>query len=296
MNINPLRCLLTLALLLCGCPAHADQPNTEFARIVAALKTAPPEWRMEFASLALTELADAYLSEADLAQADQQGNLVKKRRWSRAVQRFADQLLLLKMQVEQDQDVSFQLSSATETVVEASGQQAMLSYPRPGQQLAFEQKLLEVFCQQRDCSSLSSTVPASEPKPVATDITPDWAFTEDGLECSFQGLSFRFAFDQASGNLREHCIALFREVGRLTHELSDLQQFGVVIDWQDISIQPTRIAEEQAVQLNASGDTVLLPIPLLQANPKLLPLLLPWLAERLQGKDTTLALTSADFD
>ena len=294
------RCLLAAVLLAVATTVCAVPPDTAFNRLLSALQTAPPQLRMEFARLALWHLAEAYLAEAELARSAQGENAGERMRWARSVEGYAQDLLLLMRDMEQDPDVSIQLLPTADAVVTVRGSRTMLTFPRPAQQLSFEQSLVEQFCQMQDCDALAITgfaaAQQSEPASATVDMNLDWAFTEDGTRCSHKGIDLLFPPDSNSGTIREFCTALFHEVETLSVELTKLQQFGVVIDWQNLASTWIEDPFAQAVQLNAAGDNLVLHLPVIHGHPKLLPALRGWLADQANGRASALSLSARDLD
>ena len=99
MSDTQLHRLLWIAcLLLFTSPALSDESDaSRFDRTAQALQAAEPQLRARFADIALLELTEIYLAEADLARreaesADDAGELIA---WSRAVTQYASGLALL---------------------------------------------------------------------------------------------------------------------------------------------------------------------------------------------------------
>ncbi|MYM61756.1 hypothetical protein [Pseudomaricurvus sp. HS19] len=286
------------ALALCagGVTATAAAPAADpFASTVAALQGADPQWRADFARIALTQLAEAYIHEAELALTDPKLTPGERRRWSRGVEQYGNQLLFLQMDIEAGQEVNLYMAPATGAVLEAGGQQVVLTFPRPRQQLVYEQTVLEQYCQLRDCSQLApgSALPAS-PRTDGS-VTPLWSFTEAGGRCSYDGLKLQFSRGGNLSEQRQFCHALLVEVMALVNELIRQQQYGVHIDWLRLSVTAVRQGEEHAVRLNSSGDSVLLPLPVMAGLPQLLPRLHPWLAGKSRGEAASLTLSAGDI-
>lgn len=293
--LAPFRCVLATLVLASMSASAVAQPYTAFDRAIATLQQAPDERRAEFASLALAQLAEAYLTESNLAQTDPAASRVKRTRWPREVERYAHDLLFLKLDVERGMAVALEVLPATGTVLTVGGQQVVLTHPRPSRQAAFEESLLASFCQQHECDALlAEEVPATA-EVIPEAVEPEWSFTEDGIVCSHGGLEFQFALDENSGSLRQLCGLLFLEIENLVAELKALQTFGVLIDWQHLALERTQQASEYSVILNAAGDVVLLRLPNLYDRPKLLPLLRPWLAANANGESATLSLSATEF-
>lgn len=293
--MGSLICILALVLSVAASPAQATQSASLFQEVVAALPMAPPEWRRDFAVMGLSLIVEAYLEEAQLARSDAQEDARKKTRWSGSVEHYADQLMQLKLAIEQDQDVVISVSATDDVIVKSGGQQVMLSYPRARQQAAFEQRLLERFCDARDCSALTAADAPLPAEPVPTLINPEWAFTEDGAECRHQGLRLLFALTKNTNHVRSFCEALLGELETLLTELQAMSQFGVAIELQHLQISRPPALTEHAVKINGSDDTIMLELPLLHQYPRLLPLLRPWLEARLSSETATLTVAATAF-
>lgn len=287
--------MLTLALIFTAAPAQATQSTSPFDEVVTALATAPADWRRDFAAMGLSLIVDAYLEEAQLARSDKQEEARKKTRWSGSVERYADQLMQLKLAIEQGQEVDIRVSTTRDVIIKTGGQQVMLSYPRARQQIAFEQRLLTLFCDLRDCGALTMADAPLPEAPAQTMINPDWAFTEDGAECHHQGLRLVFALTENTNHVRSFCEALLGEIETLLTELQAVSQFGVAVELQHLQISRPPALTEHAVKINGSDDTIMLELPLLHQYPRLLPLLQPWLEARLRSETATLTVAATAF-
>ncbi len=266
-----------------------------FARTVAALQDADAQWRADFARIALAQLAEAYTHEAELALTDPKLTPGERRRWSRGVEQYGNQLLFLQMDIEAGLEVNLYMAPATGAVLEAGNQQVVLTFPRPRQQLAYEQAVLEQYCQLYDCSQLSVAAAVPAPPRPAGSVTPLWAFTEAGGRCSYDGLKLQFSLGGNLSEQRQLCQALLAEVAALLDELTRQQQYGVYIDWPGLSVSAVRQGEEHAVRLNSSGDSVLLPLPVISGLPQLLPRLHTWLAGKSRGEAASLTLSAEEI-
>ena len=82
--------------------AQDSEGQTRFQRTVQYLQDASPELRGEFAAIALTNLADAYMAEAQLARAEARatGHDANLRGWSAMVDYYARQMPMLLADIE----------------------------------------------------------------------------------------------------------------------------------------------------------------------------------------------------
>lgn len=313
---------LLLALVLMADLQVTEAAGSRYDRTIRALQVAEAEWRSDFAGIALWQLAGAYYAEADLARQDMQRRDLntaagsaqqKQRHWSSSVEQYASQLTRFQRRVEEGGAVLFDLSPVTEAVLQVDGIQVMLAHPRPQQQAVFEQKILEQFCQLRDCAALTGlmdvaakrswsateedAITAVEPASAGTSqpsaaqraVKPGWEFTANGSVCTYGGLRLRFVPGANPGAVRNLCLDLFAEIAVLLEGLRQQQQYGVRMDWSALAFS------QSMLQLNRDSDLLRLQAPLLQANPALLRSLTPWLAAQLSGEQTMLELQADTF-
>jgi hypothetical protein len=269
---------------------HA-QPLTEvsgaygsrYQRTVLNLQWETPEVQGEFASSALAELAEVYMAEADLARKQAvlgQGN-PKLRSWSYAVDQYANQLSFVLDDIELGMPVTLRVSRQKSVTVSVADRAVMLNHPRADQQAAFEQRILQDFCGRQDCKSLTVESPSSEPIPVsASQVSPQWLFSENSAVCSHDGIQVSFAGNRNLARYRATCQQLLQEMSTLATELAWQQRHGVVVDWDNLMISPTPGRPEHLVKLNRAGDSILATLPLIYHSQGLLADITPWLQQR----------------
>lgn len=319
--------LMSLVLATAGI-AGAD--STRYDRTIRALQAAEPEWRADFAGVALWQLTGAYYAEADLARQDSQPPTVtpvteralqKKRHWSAVVDQYAGRLADVQRQVEAGAKVSFALSPVTEAMLQVADEQVMLAHPRPEQQAAFEQLVLEQFCQLRDCWVLTgwsefadsrdlsvaadgaisalgdqSSIGMQQTSSTQASITPSWEFTAAGSACSYAGIRLRFQRDDNLGALRQLCRDLFGEVAAVRDGLWQQQQYGVEVEWSALAFsQPSVETGEPMLKLNRAGDLLRVDAPLLRGRTALLQALKPWLAAQVAQQNSTVELQAEAY-
>lgn len=298
----------------------AAAAGSRYDRTLRALQTAEPEWRADFAGIALWQLAGAYRTEADLARQDI-SRVQKNRHWSSSVDQYAGRLSVYQRRVEEGALIDFVLSSVTEAVLQVNGEPVMLAHPRPGQQAAFEQSVLEQFCQLRDCGALTGLAVLADRHGVAgltdgmiavvgdqplpeTDrasaarltLKPGWEFTTEGPVCTYAGVRLRFQQGDNPGAVRKLCLDLFAEIAVLGDGLRQQQQYGVVVEWAALEFSQTAVdGDSSMLKLNRSGDMLRLRAPLLKANTALLRSLTPWLESHLAEQQTTLDLQAGTY-
>jgi hypothetical protein len=260
---------------------------SRFERTVLSLGGSSDELRAAFAEVALAELASIYLAEADLARsqaagADRPGKLL---RWSLAVDRYADDLLLVLEDVRQGFPVAVMPGSREGASLVVAGRRIVLTHPRLNQQGVFQQQILADFCAREDCEPLTAEDDDAEAIPVSPSmVKPLWAFTEQGPVCSHRGLSVRFSSGGNLGRQRGVCHQLFQELAVLATEFAWQRRHGSEVDWARLAIQSTPHQPEHIVTLNRSGDSILVSVPLLYSAPGLLGDVVPWLQAAYGGR------------
>lgn len=312
--------VMMTVVLLVEAPVAEATAGSRYDRTIRALQAAEPEWQADFAGIALWQLTGAYRAEADLARQDI-ALVQKNRHWSSSVDQYAGRLSVYQRRVEEGARIDFVLSPVTEAVLQVEGEPVMLAHPRPGQQAAFEQSVLEQFCQLRDCGSLTGlaaladrqgvagladgvvTVVGDQPLPetdrasaARLTLKPGWEFTTEGPVCTYAGVRLRFQQGDNPGAVRKLCLDLFAEIAVLGDGLRQQQQYGVVVEWAALEFSQTAVdGDSSMLKLNRSGDMLRLRAPLLKANAALLRSLTPWLESHLAEQQTTLDLQAGTY-
>lgn len=291
--------LFCLFVLQCGTVQSVEPSDdnpveaaaSRYQRTVFGLESAPDEWRSEFAGVALMHLAEIYLGEADLARSEREEslNVAKLDGWSRAVADYADQLILVQQDVETGFPVEVFARFPDEASLRVAGRTVILNHPRADQQAAYEQGVLQDFCGRRDCFSLTApdVEPGGTPEPIpvsAPVVTPRWHFTERGLVCSLNSFQLRFGKAADLARARPLCTQLLQEMTILAMEIRWQQRHGVAVNWEVIVIKATPQRPQHMVILNEGGDSLLLSLPLLYAQPALRKDIYPWLQAIVGGK------------
>ena len=277
-----MRHLLIFLLLLLSPGLLAEPGATRFQRTVDALHLASHDQRNRFATTALLQLAEVYMAEADLARNEaEQEESAKLRGWSRAVDQYAAQLMLVVDDIELGFPVELRNNAREVSSVAVGGRVVMLAHPRPGQQPLYEQAVLQAFCTGDTCAKLTAELEGHEPIPMTTRrVRPNWEFGAEGPVCSYRGLSLRFSSGGDLAGQRSLCEQMLQEAEALAVELAWQHRHGVNIDWDQLSLRAVPGKPQHVVQLNRAGEAILLPLPLLYSTPVLLSALAPWLENR----------------
>ena len=295
--------LLTLLSMRAFCVPPEEQslqstPN-RYKRTVFALQQATAETRADFARSALRELTEAYIAEADLArnQAMEKGDSDKLLGWSRAVDQYAAQLLLLLEDIDVGFPAEVSAGGPGGASVSVAGRLVILTHPRANQQAAFEQRVLQDFCARHHCKSLTASAAPGKPIPLSgSQVQTRWSFEEEGPLCTYEGLALYFSSMDKLARSRSICDQLMSEAATLAGEIAWQRRHGVAVDWQRLEIRATPRRPEHLVVLNAAGDSILATLPLLHGNPAALADLKPWIDTRFSdGTPTAVTLQAAPY-
>lgn len=291
--------LVLLAPVVCSATDLAVQLS-RFQRIVHTLIANSSASQADFAEMALAELAQVYMAEADLARkeaGDEGANRSKLLGWSLAVDQYANQLLVLHEEIAAGLPARLSLEPGQPVTVTVQGRRLMLSHPRRGQQAAYEQRILVDFCARETCDRLAGGDAVLTPIPVsAAVVSPVWSFSTLGPVCTYQGISVQFSSPKDLPWGRSICTQLMQEAGALATEIAWQRLQGVEVDWAELSVVPTPHRPEHLVALNGAGDSVLVSLPLVHGSPGLLRDITPWLRSiSSRGEPVSVALQAARY-
>ncbi len=126
---------MTTACILSGAQISVAQETngqTRFQRMVQYLQDAPAELRGDFAAIALTNLADAYMAEAQLAREEARatGHDANLGGWSAMVDYYARQMPLLLADIELGLPVHLTFGGEQSLLITVADRTVILSPPR----------------------------------------------------------------------------------------------------------------------------------------------------------------------
>lgn len=283
----------------CAVADTAQAPDSNrYDRIVAAVTEAEQEEVERFAAIAVQQLVEVYIAEADLArsQAQDSDRESKLLAWSRSVEQYIEHLLTVIDSIEGNAEIHLLLRDMQPPAIRSAGVTVVLSHPRPDQQGAYQQRVLSHYCRAGFCDRWLAVEKPPRPIPMtAAAPQPVWRFDSDGPQCSARGITLSFS---GQGNLalrRGLCVQLVQELLSLANELQWQQAQGVAIDLAALVIEPVVHSPEHQVRLNAGGDLVLVVLPLLASTEGLLAAVENWLHAELTGSDISLNLHAEQF-
>ena len=259
-------------------PGVAGHTSRDFKQVVAALQQESPGSQTRFATNALAVLVEIHLAEADLArneahELDQKEKLLG---WAEAVDQFADLLMLVMHDVTAGFPVNFLTGSPGPVTLTVAGRMVLLSPPRADQQQAYELRVLSEYCSRGVCANTVVKDEASDPISLSSPTQPpQWQFNEQGPVCfsDEDAIHVQFHSTDNLSLLRTHCEQLFFEIRSLQHEIRSRRAQGTALDWETMALFASPGEPEHRVQLNRSGDSLVLSLPLIYASPQLFELL-----------------------
>jgi len=303
---NPGLLLLLLGLLLVATQAQSLASTSEDApsvvvQLARVLHDSPLPMRSDFAWLALTQMAEFYTEEAARARREMRHTSRARdaSKWAASVDDYARKMSTLADSITTATPISITIGIDNSVHVYVDGQPVILTGAISGQQSAYEQRVVERFCILYLCEDLLPALEYREREQSAaltqTDTTRAyWSFSQyAGPVCmTNDGLEFQFQQATDLGEKREACTRAVAELSELAMAIIREQQQGVRVDWVALKVQPAPADEPQRVIL-ATRVEIVLPLPMLAENPKLLEMVRPWLKARVRGEAYPLVVLNA---
>jgi hypothetical protein len=283
-------------LMLCALPAQGTGAS-ELKRLALAIGNAPPAVRIDFATIAIYETAAAYAEEAQRAR--QEPDPAQRRdvaRWANAVDRYATDLWTIVDTISEVTEIDVRVSAASDVELGVDGTTVLLSGPQPQLESAFEQRILERFCELQPCSELLADFQGPTTTAAAPGSAMRWTFSErSGPVCSnADGLEFQFRDTQNLAQKRQACEQIIAELNHLTTQITQHKESGTRIEWNHLAIHAMKENPQQRVELNSDGDSLVTSVPALAATKRLFVLVKPWLAARVNGTSLHQVVINAD--
>ena len=152
-----------LFLLFTGCLSlyttllQAQQtPVYSLNQLAVRVADEPVPLQSDLARIALTELAAVYADEAEQARYEMRHRAKRpaSRRWSVAVQKLADDYAALAESVMPSTTIQVNIGPEGSLYLQLDGKMVVVSSPRMNEQSAFEQRVIERFCNLNRCADL----------------------------------------------------------------------------------------------------------------------------------------------
>ncbi len=289
-------CALLCSVLWGLLAAEAAGPiaQTRFDALVAAMAGDSPAARQLFADAALAQLIAANAAEVRRSSDEP----ARAGGWRRGTLSFITHLQLVRQQLPQVASVEIVREAHGTVRLIIGDDQVMLSAPRVSEQPAFEARVADQVCTQRDCVAAGTTI---DEVVVAREqrMTGEWALADsappmysqaDGLHCVFENVR-HLRLKQAA------CEAVTRELRLLEESLRAVLQHGGPLDWAALKVERGREGGRggrSRVSYGASGRYFELDLPHLAAEPSVVQGAIPWLQTRLRGQRATYVITTPE--
>lgn len=311
--IAPLRRWL-LAVAVAAAHAGAAVPDDGIAatgrplvKLALALSGTDPYQRLDFAAIALEELALAYQSEAEHAwrSEDSRKNPAQLARWAARTSAYAATLYELSARVYEHGDVGLRVDAGVSVRMLLGGRSVVVDGPRLGEPGSFDGRVVARFCDLHDCASLLPmarvasyglpTEPSAE-MPMARAASVEWMLSDrhDPICRSSDGVEFTFYGDGRTGAKRGACALVIGELRALASRIRELREQGVEVDASLLHIRPLATEEGHMVTLNTRGEGTRLRLPALARAGDLLWLSAAWLDGHSRGATARLVIDDAD--
>jgi hypothetical protein len=246
--------------------------------------------KSDFAQIALQEMAFAFESEANRLRdyyADNPHVDREETSWIRSTMNYATFLRALASSAQSFSLVDIYPQSHGEIMLRIDGTPVIIGGPRPKDNAALEQAIVDGYCQLWPCEHSESKVAQSRAIiDRASHIEGNWSFSasQGPVFETDDGLLFVFSDSNGLSWKKRQCLQVVEELRLLAYSIRYLAERGFPIDWQAVSITSTGVGYPNKVTVNRRGDHAMIRIPSLYQSPGLLQIGLPWVRARVEGR------------
>lgn len=295
--------LKTLTLLWVLSPALAMSPvpgtppaDVSLNQLALRVADGPEPLRSDLAYVAISELANAYAREAQRARQEYRNRPADAdlRSWAGAVESMATELSALAKNITAMTSIDVGISPENSIYLIVEGKPVVVSGPKPNEQKALEQRIIEGFCRLNWCDALLENS-SEELQQDDTKATPLWRFGEKaGPVCAtHDGLEFQFRNTDHLREKREACARIVAELNMIAAAISKRLDSGTRVDWNAVTVRSYARGQPQRVLLNTGGEYLPLTLPALAATPDLFSQVRPWLAAKVTGGKINIVVINA---
>lgn len=260
--------ILVLAVISWFAAPHAAEPRqlyvqpSALGQVVAGLRDAPPLAHLDFMTLMLDALIDAYAEELDRSRAEHARDEARARRlvrWRQAMEMELRQLRHFRFRLATAGDVRVSSDRQGQVLLLMDGSPLLVSWPRVSEQARREADLAARFCTLHPCAPLAEAGAARAVEGIGM-VRGAWSMSqldgpgwesESGVRCTFPDLR-----DRAAREAR--CRALAADLESLADVLAQVIREGARIDWRALRVEDEPGGGPQRVTVNEHGDFVLL--------------------------------------
>lgn len=268
--------VLVLVMFPWVAAAGAEEPRQLYVQpsvlgqVVAGLRDAPPLAHLDFMTMMLDALIDAYSEELDRSRAEQardEARAHRLARWRQAMEMELRQLRHFRFRLAAAGDVRVSSDRQGQVLLLMDGSPLLVSWPRVGEQARREADLAARFCTLHPCAPLAEAGAARAVEGVRT-VRGAWSMSqldgpgwesESGVRCTFPDLR-----DRAARETR--CRALAADLESLADVLAQVIREGARIDWRVLRVDDEPGGGPQRVSVNERGDFVLLSLSALSVE------------------------------
>lgn len=300
IRVSLVTVLLSVAIVHSAAADGRAQPGEYgISGLVTALEGGDYGQRVDFARLALDELIGSYeqtLGGSALA-APSLGGKTDLRRWRAATNGFVAQLRDARRRLDGGADVQLSMGADGDVVMFIGRQPVLLSGPDVASTELLRRNVVGHFCSFHSCAAMAGGAPSeSQPAFATDDHVPHWSFAQDQRPSFVIGEGVRFVFGNISGRAEKERLSrqLLAELRDLAESLRSAAMSGRVVDWQQVRLLPRRHGSLDQLVINASGDRLNVPAPLLASAPALWRESLPWLHAQVEGEEHALTVWQTD--
>ena len=257
--------------------------------LVAALEGGDYGQRVDFARLALDELIGTYEQTLDgsAMAAPSLGGKTDLRRWRAATNGFVAQLRDARRRLDRGADVQLSMGAEGDVVMFIDRQPVLLNGPDVASSQLLQRNVVEHFCSFHSCAAMAGVAPLeSLPARATEEHVPHWSFAQDQRPSFVIGEGMRFVFGSINGRADKERLSrqLLAELRDLAESLRSAAWSGRVVDWQQVRLLPRRHGSLDQLVINARGDRLAVPVPLLASAPALWREALPWLHAQVEAR------------
>ncbi len=295
-------CLLILPwVVLTGTTGFAKEINPKtslLADLVVDLMMQSDNEQRAFALIALEELYAAYQTELEqVAETDTKSvkTQKKRRRWTSATNIFLANLQRTYQLLGNYAPLRLYVDNKQKILIVIGDQPIVVSGPRIGDEVTFEQRIIERYCNQYECLKPERNWHSNRFEQEYS-APGGWLLgqnrrmgylTRDGLLFEFNNATDRIMKGEAA-------LAVIIELRTVVTALKRFRQTGGSIDWTGIVIRSIAANKDHLIELNNQGDYLRLWLPNLHNNENILHESLPWLRARVNGDRYQLKIRNAD--
>ena len=303
---QPLRgCLAAVLLALAVCSASAaevmaDRDESDaFIRLAQSLATSEQARRLDFAWIAVAEMAGEYrkILEDSAAVAPHKGSSrLKLARWRQATQGYLAELEWVLQRIGAVAEIRLHVEAGRLVTLLVENKPIVISGPESSNARLMQQRILDTYCELYDCSDILGAAA----DPASTPPTPGkgaWIFaqnqgfrytTPDGMVFLFSSLGDRTAKEA----LCEHIAG---ELRLLVSLLRDARRGGFAIEWPSLEVRPLADSDKAYIQLNRKGDYLREKLPRLARTGALANGGLDWARQMVEQENPAPTVIRADL-